>query len=166
MAHTSPIRPSAQARSNLVYQFDWFGNVDAIWEDPDLRVIFEGLASFSRLILHDRRATGLSSRSVPVPDLETRIGDLRCSARYDRGGAPGPRRRARGRSPERAVRCDSSSSCPLAVLVFAFSTVDMGTRLSVGCSRRLRRARSARAGALGTYEYGRALIDTEEDLRS
>lgn len=73
---------------DLVYQFDWFGNVDAIWEDPDLRVIFEGLASFSRLILHDRRATGLSSRNVPVPDLETRIGDLR--AALDTIGAERP----------------------------------------------------------------------------
>jgi pimeloyl-ACP methyl ester carboxylesterase len=61
---------------DLVYQFDWFGNVDAIWEDPDLASIFGGLASFSRLILHDRRGTGLSSRSVPVPNLETRIEDL------------------------------------------------------------------------------------------
>jgi class 3 adenylate cyclase len=61
---------------DLVYQFDWFGNVDAIWEDPDLGSIFGGLASFSRLILHDRRGTGLSSRNVPVPNLETRIEDL------------------------------------------------------------------------------------------
>jgi class 3 adenylate cyclase/pimeloyl-ACP methyl ester carboxylesterase len=61
---------------DLVYQFDWFGNVDAIWEDPDLANIFAGLASFSRLILHDRRGTGLSSRNVPVPNLETRIEDL------------------------------------------------------------------------------------------
>ncbi len=61
---------------DLVYQFDWFGNVDAIWEDRDLGSIFGGLASFSRLILHDRRGTGLSSRNVPVPNLETRIEDL------------------------------------------------------------------------------------------
>jgi len=61
---------------DLVYQFDWFGNVDAIWEDQDLGSIFGGLASFSRLILHDRRGTGLSSRNVPAPNLETRIEDL------------------------------------------------------------------------------------------
>jgi pimeloyl-ACP methyl ester carboxylesterase len=73
---------------DLVYQFDWFGNVDAIWEDPDLGNIFRGLASFSRLILHDRRGTGLSSRNVPAPNLETRIEDL-CVV-LDRIGAERP----------------------------------------------------------------------------
>lgn len=37
----------------------------------------EGLAAFARVILHDRRATGLSTRSVPAPNLETRSADLR-----------------------------------------------------------------------------------------
>jgi class 3 adenylate cyclase len=61
---------------DLVWQFDWFGNVDAIWEVPFLRDWFEGLAKFSRVILHDRRATGASSRNVPAPNLETRVSDL------------------------------------------------------------------------------------------
>ena len=47
----------------------WDGSYDSVW--------FEGLASFARLILHDRRATGFSSRNVPVPNLETRAIDLR-----------------------------------------------------------------------------------------
>ena len=61
---------------DLVWQFDWFGNIDVIREDRDWGEIVDGLASFSRLILHDRRATGLSSRNVSVPDLETRTADL------------------------------------------------------------------------------------------
>lgn len=61
---------------DLVWGFDWFGNIDAICDDPDWDRLFTGLASFSRLILHDRRGTGLSSRNVPVPDLETRAADL------------------------------------------------------------------------------------------
>ena len=61
---------------DLVWQLDWFGNVDAIWEERTYARLFTGLASFARLILHDRRATGLSSRNVPVPDLETRVSDL------------------------------------------------------------------------------------------
>jgi class 3 adenylate cyclase/pimeloyl-ACP methyl ester carboxylesterase len=61
---------------DLVWQFDYFGNLDVIWEPPEFGRLFEGLASFCRLILHDRRATGLSSRNVAVPDLETRVGDL------------------------------------------------------------------------------------------
>ena len=63
---------------DLVWQFDWFGNVEAIWELPEFTQLFSGLATFSRLILHDRRATGLSSRNVAVPDLETRVADLAC----------------------------------------------------------------------------------------
>jgi class 3 adenylate cyclase len=35
------------------------------------------LASFGRLILHDPRGVGLSSRNVPLPNLETRTDDLR-----------------------------------------------------------------------------------------
>jgi class 3 adenylate cyclase len=35
-----------------------------------------GLASFSRLILHDHRGVGLSSRNVTLPNLETRVANL------------------------------------------------------------------------------------------
>jgi class 3 adenylate cyclase len=62
---------------DLVWQFDFFGNVDVTWEEPSNARWLEGLASFSRLILHDRRGTGLSSRNVDPPNLETRVDDLR-----------------------------------------------------------------------------------------
>jgi class 3 adenylate cyclase/pimeloyl-ACP methyl ester carboxylesterase len=61
---------------DLAWQFDFFGNIDAQWESPSEAAWMTGLAAFSRLILHDRRATGLSSRDVPPPDLETRASDL------------------------------------------------------------------------------------------
>jgi class 3 adenylate cyclase len=61
---------------DLVWQFDLiFGNVELIWETVVGDFLRE-LSSFSRLILHDRRGTGLSSRNVAPPDLETRVGDL------------------------------------------------------------------------------------------
>jgi class 3 adenylate cyclase len=63
---------------DLVWQFDFFGNVDVVWEQPRYASWWRELSSFTRLILHDRRGTGLSSRNVPVPDLETRVQDLRC----------------------------------------------------------------------------------------
>jgi class 3 adenylate cyclase len=47
------------------------------WEFDWIRDWFEGLASLGRLILHDWRGFGLSSRNVPVPNLETRTDDLR-----------------------------------------------------------------------------------------
>jgi pimeloyl-ACP methyl ester carboxylesterase len=64
---------------SISWQLDWFGNVDVIWEDESFERYFTAFARFSRLILHDRRATGLSSRNVPAPSLETRVADLRCA---------------------------------------------------------------------------------------
>ena len=62
---------------DVAWQFDWLGNVDLLWDVPMYADVFEGIASFARLVLHDRRATGLSSANVPPPDLETRAADLR-----------------------------------------------------------------------------------------
>jgi class 3 adenylate cyclase/pimeloyl-ACP methyl ester carboxylesterase len=62
---------------DVAWQFDWLGNVDLIWEVPLFAQQFTGIASFARLIIHDRRATGLSSSNVPPPNLETRAADLR-----------------------------------------------------------------------------------------
>src|SRR6478672_422082 len=57
---------------DVVSQSDWPGNIDVEQEDPLAKVWFRELASFSRLILHDRRGVGLSSRNVALPNLETR----------------------------------------------------------------------------------------------
>ncbi|HTG48003.1 MAG TPA: adenylate/guanylate cyclase domain-containing protein [Actinomycetota bacterium] len=62
---------------DIAWQFDFFGNIDMEWDEPFGNAWYPGLASFARVILHDRRATGLSSRNVPVPNLETRVADLR-----------------------------------------------------------------------------------------
>lgn len=51
-------------------------NVDLIWEDPDWLPFLEGPLRFARLILHDRRGLGASSRNVPPPNLETQVADL------------------------------------------------------------------------------------------
>jgi class 3 adenylate cyclase len=61
---------------DFVWQFDFFGNIDGVWEHPLFSYLLEGLASFTRLILLDRRGTGESSRNVPPSDLETRAADL------------------------------------------------------------------------------------------
>lgn len=61
---------------DIAWQFEWMGNVDVIWQSRIFAEWFEGLASFSRLILHDRRGTGASSRNVAPPNLETRVSDL------------------------------------------------------------------------------------------
>jgi class 3 adenylate cyclase len=52
-------------------------NVEYGWEEPSLARFYERLASFSRLILFDKRGTGLSDRVKDVPMLETRMDDVR-----------------------------------------------------------------------------------------
>ena len=73
---------------NIAYQMRGHGPVDLIrvtgnvsnfeieLEEPRTADYFDGLASFSRLILFDMRGTGLSDRAQP-PDLEKRAEDLR-----------------------------------------------------------------------------------------
>jgi pimeloyl-ACP methyl ester carboxylesterase len=51
-------------------------NLNVLWEDPDYRRFCERLASFSRLILFDKRGMGLSDR-VRVGTLEDRMDDVR-----------------------------------------------------------------------------------------
>jgi pimeloyl-ACP methyl ester carboxylesterase len=62
---------------DLVFVPGWVSNVELFWEEPTMVRFIERLASFSRLILFDKRGTGLSDRVVDIPDLETRMDDLR-----------------------------------------------------------------------------------------
>jgi class 3 adenylate cyclase len=62
---------------DIAWLFDFTGNLDLQWERTSVRAWFDGLASFGRLILHDRRGTGLSSRDAGLPNLETRADDIR-----------------------------------------------------------------------------------------
>jgi class 3 adenylate cyclase len=57
----------------------WVTNLDLWWDDPAWTAWHERLASFSRLILFDKRGTGLSDRlSVrEMPMLEERMDDVR-----------------------------------------------------------------------------------------
>ena len=52
------------------------GNVDLIWDEPDWGPLLTGFTDFARVILHDRRGSGASTRNVPPPNLETRATDL------------------------------------------------------------------------------------------
>jgi class 3 adenylate cyclase len=51
-------------------------NVDLIWDEPDWGPLLTGLTDFARLIIHDRRGSGASTRQAPPPNLETRAADL------------------------------------------------------------------------------------------
>jgi class 3 adenylate cyclase len=60
----------------LVYVDGSFSNLEVMWEHPDYRSFCERLASFSRLVLFDKRGMGLSDR-VEVGTLEERMDDVR-----------------------------------------------------------------------------------------
>lgn len=55
---------------------DAIGNIEVLWEFEPIADLYRRLASFSRVILHDRRGCGLSGSSTRLPDLETRARDL------------------------------------------------------------------------------------------
>ena len=64
---------------DLVYVPGWVSNIEMMWEEPDYADFLARLASFSRLILFDKRGTGLSDR-IPndrLPTLEQRMDDVR-----------------------------------------------------------------------------------------
>ena len=64
---------------DLVYVPGWVSNVEMMWEQAPLARFLERLASFSRLILFDKRGTGLSDRvsNDKLPSLEQRMDDVR-----------------------------------------------------------------------------------------
>ena len=64
---------------DLVYVPGWVSNIDLIWDRPKPARFLERLASFSRLILFDKRGTGMSDRvsNDRLPTLEQRMDDVR-----------------------------------------------------------------------------------------
>jgi len=84
--------PTEYARSgdtSIAYQVVGDGPIDLVavlgfathlelqWEMPPFARFFERLSSFSRVILFDKRGTGLSDPVAEVPTLEQRIDDVR-----------------------------------------------------------------------------------------
>jgi pimeloyl-ACP methyl ester carboxylesterase len=95
---------------DVVFVPGWVSNVEYGWEEPSLARFYERLASFSRLILFDKRGTGLSDRVKDVPMLETRMDDVR--AVMDSAGS------GRVASPRRRVVMDGpKSSCYLDTVI-------------------------------------------------
>lgn len=65
---------------DIVFVMGWVSHLEYFWEEPHFAQFLNRLASFSRLILFDKRGTGLSDR-VPIkdlPTLEQRMDDVRC----------------------------------------------------------------------------------------
>ena len=65
------------AETDLVFVSDYFSNLVYEWETPYWRPFYDRLAQSFRLILFDKRGTGLSDRGGSFPTLETRMEDVR-----------------------------------------------------------------------------------------
>ncbi len=63
--------------TDLVFVPDYTSNLVYGWEHPYWRDFYDRLARSFRLILYDKRGTGLSDHGGQFPSLETRMDDLR-----------------------------------------------------------------------------------------
>ena len=80
-------------------------HLELVWENPPQARFFRRLTSMGRLLLLDKRGTGMSDRFVAVPTLEARMDDIR--AVMDAAGS------------ERAVLIGLGEGGPLAMLFTA-----------------------------------------------
>jgi pimeloyl-ACP methyl ester carboxylesterase len=62
---------------DLIYVPGFVSNIELVWERPQWASFFSRLAGFSRLILFDKRGTGLSDRVAGIANLEERMDDVR-----------------------------------------------------------------------------------------
>src|SRR5258706_1956342 len=62
---------------DLVVVPGWVSNIDLFWDEPHVARFLERLASFSRLILFDKRGTRVSDRVADMPSLATPMDDRR-----------------------------------------------------------------------------------------
>ena len=64
---------------DLVVTWGWLSHIEVFWEDPDIADLLARLATFSRLIIFDKRGTGMSDRVTEsqLPTLEQRMDDAR-----------------------------------------------------------------------------------------
>jgi pimeloyl-ACP methyl ester carboxylesterase len=61
---------------DLVFVPGFVSNVEATWDHPGRAAFFRRLASFSRLIIFDKRGTGMSDRTSQIFTLEQRMEDV------------------------------------------------------------------------------------------
>jgi class 3 adenylate cyclase len=90
---------------DLVWVPGLFSNLEIEWENPFFVRLYRRLASFSRLLIFDKRGMGLSDRNVGAPTLEERIDDVR--AVMDAAGS------------ERAALIGVSEGGPMSILFAA-----------------------------------------------
>jgi pimeloyl-ACP methyl ester carboxylesterase len=114
---TPPTRYARSGDASIAYQVVGEGPIDLVlvlgfathvelqWESPAFARFFDRISSFARLIVFDKRGTGLSDPVAEVPTLEQRVDDVR--AVMDAAGS------------ERAALFGVSEGGPMSVLFAA-----------------------------------------------
>jgi class 3 adenylate cyclase len=62
---------------DLIFTFGWVSHLDFQWAEPTLTRFLRWLAQFARVIVFDKRGTGLSDPVTHAPSLEERMDDFR-----------------------------------------------------------------------------------------
>src|SRR5215203_423155 len=85
----TPVRYASADGVSIAYRVMGEGPLDVVWvpggasnldidfESPSYLRLMQRLASFSRLMIFDKRGMGLSDRNVGAPTLEERMDDVR-----------------------------------------------------------------------------------------
>ncbi len=112
---------------DLVFVMGWISHLENFWTEPSFARFLRRLATFARVILFDKRGTGLSDH-VPIdqlPTLEQRMDDVR--AVMEAVGS------------ERAVLCGISEGGPMCSLFAATYPEKTIAMVMIGCyARRLK----------------------------
>lgn len=66
-----------EGKVNVIYIPGWTSNVEFMWEIQPIREFLTQLATFARVVVLDRRGTGLSDPVENPPTLEERMDDVR-----------------------------------------------------------------------------------------
>jgi pimeloyl-ACP methyl ester carboxylesterase len=163
------VRYARSGDVSIAYQVIGDGPFDLVWtpgalshlelrlEDEALSRFYGALSSFSRLIVFDKRGTGLSDRVAGIADLETRMDDIR--AVMDAAGS------------ESAAVCGVSEGGPMALLFAATYPERVRALLNYGSLPRFVRGPNFPWGEpkheyLAEYEAEAEVWGTEENARA
>jgi class 3 adenylate cyclase len=131
---------------DVVYVPPAVSHVELVWEIPGLAAYLRRIGSFSRLIVFDKRGTGMSDRVSGAPSLETRMDDVR--AVMDAVGS------------ERAALIGVSEGGPMSVLFAATHPARVWALVVEGAFARIRWAPDYPFG-IQDEEYEREAAEEE-----
>ena len=136
---------------DLVLVHGWICTFQPGWENPRIARFYRRLASMGRLILFDKRGTGLSDRvgADALPDLETRMDDVR--AVMDAAGS------------ERAVLVGVSEGAAMSLLFAATYPERTAGLVLLGAFARLMRAQDYAIGQTEEDWAGRVATTEADD---